>query len=93
VRANEFLGRASCEILEEFQEFRASASWEEWRRVGDYVSVLVIAQNEADGNTARIGVSIGVRDVGDPGGVGEADPDGCGGLVEVRGCGELGGFG
>jgi hypothetical protein len=44
---------------------------------------------EADGDTARAGVGIGIRDERDAGGVGEAHDNRCGGARDVLGAGEV----
>ena len=47
------------------------------------IRVDMFAEIETDSDAAGTGVGICVWDVGETGGVGEADGQGCGGLVEM----------
>lgn len=62
--------------------------------MGDDIGVFVFfgVEDKADCYAAGIGVRVEIGDAGDSCGVGEADPDGGGGVVEVEGCGERAGF-
>ena len=61
----------------------------------DDVSVLVAvgAEEEAEGHSAGVSVGVRVWDGVDAGGAGEADEDGCAGLVEVGCAAESAGVG
>ena len=58
----------------------------------DNVCVDVRAQVEAYADTARVGGGVCVGDLGDPRGVGEAEGDGRGRVIEMGCGGELFGF-
>ena len=59
--------------------------------MADNIGVLmsIFTQKEPNSDTARVGIWIEIRDVGNSGGVGESDPDFGGRSAEVRGSGEL----
>ena len=59
----------------------------------DYICVDVRGQVETDANAARVSGGVGVGDQGQSGGVGEAEGDWCGRVVEMGCGGEFFGFG
>ena len=97
VRGEEVADCAAADGAEEFEEALARAHGEEGGGVGDDVSVHAVAfgvetEVEAGGEAMRVGVGVVVGDDGDAGAVGEAAGYGGGGIVEVFGTGEGGGF-
>lgn len=57
--------------------------------MADNVGVLTVAKMETDTTSTWVGIFIKIWDVGNPGGVREAHPYWCGGVVEMRRSGEL----
>lgn len=60
--------------------------------MGDYICVNMRAQVEAYADTAWVGGGVCVKDMGDPCGVGEAEGDRSGRVVEMGCSGEFFGF-
>ncbi len=56
------------------------------------IRMLSLSKVKPDRHPSWVSVGIGIRDVRQPSGVAEADPDGCASVVEMRGGGERGGF-
>jgi hypothetical protein len=55
----------------------------------DNVGMLTVAEMESNATSTWVGVFVKIWDVGNPGGVREADPDGGGGVIEMGRSGEL----
>lgn len=87
--AQELRHRPGSDVLEELQEFFTGTSREARNGMGYDVCVFASSELETDRHAAGIGVGVEVGDLGDAGGVGETDPDGRTGIVEVWCCREL----
>src|ERR1700733_12576299 len=92
-RALEVGGMACGDGAEELKKLVAGVGGEAIGGVADDVSVNVRGEFEADGEAARVGVGIVVRDERDAGAVGEASDDRRGRARDVRGPGEIFGGG
>ncbi len=92
-RALQIRGIARREGTQELKEFIAGVGGEAIGGVADDVGMDVRGELETDGEAARAGVGIGVRDERDAGGVREADDDRRGRARDVRGASEIFGGG